>query len=184
MASIADEKLNARKAAFARRKLAHQSGIDATENLVSAIAGLPGEVVAGYWPIRTEIDPREALTELSKSRQIVLPVVLGDGQPLEFRLWAPGAEMIEGAFGAAIPANTDTLDPDVVIVPLSAYDLRGYRLGYGGGFYDRTLEQLRSIKPMAAIGFAYSAQQTDSVPIENTDQPLDGIVTELGYTRF
>ena len=184
MASLTEQKAEARKQAFARRKEAHARSIDATDQLVEAILELPGDVVAGYWPIRTEIDPRAALAKISEHRQIVLPVVDGDGLPLSFRFWKPDAVMIDGAFGAAIPANEAGAEPEVLIVPLAAFDDKGYRLGYGGGFYDRTLEKLRSRRKTLAVGFAYQAQMTSDLPIEQTDQPLDLMVTEVGTIRF
>jgi 5-formyltetrahydrofolate cyclo-ligase len=111
-------------------------------------------------------------------------MILGAGQPLKFRLWEPGVEMIAGEFGAFIPAEGDWMTPEIVIVPLVAYDLTGGRLGYGGGFYDRTLEGLRANQATLAIGFAYTAQQADSIPLEPTDQPLNLMITESGQTSF
>ena len=92
--------------------------------------------------------------------------------------------MIPGDYGAAIPADPTGSDPDILIVPLAAYDARGYRLGYGGGYYDRTLERLRAIRPTLAVGFAFSGQHTSALPVEPTDQPLDAIVTENGVLHF
>ena len=91
--------------------------------------------------------------------------------------------MVPGAFGAAIPDTSKTLEPDILIVPLAAFDAKGFRLGYGGGFYDRTLERLRAMQPITAIGFAYDLQECAEVPTEPTDQPLDLIVTETGIRR-
>ena len=92
--------------------------------------------------------------------------------------------MLEGEFGALIPAEGAWIEPEVLIVPLLAFDARGFRLGYGGGFYDRTLEGLRARRPTLALGFAFAAQEMDEVPIEDTDQPLDAIVTETGVRLF
>jgi len=177
-------KAAAREAAFARRKGAGGTPGGAIEALVAAIALLPGAVVSGYWPIRTEIDPRPALEALAASRRIVLPVVEGPGRPLGFRYWSPGAELIPGAFGAAIPAREAGAEPEILIVPLLAFDARGYRLGYGGGYYDRTLEKLRTLRPTVAIGFAFAAQEVAELPVEPTDQRLDMVVTEKGLRRF
>ena len=184
MASIADEKAAARKMAFAARKAAFDQGHDGTDHLVGLLDGIAGNVIAGYWPIRTEIDPRAAMERLSADKAIVLPVVAGDGLPLDFRFWVPGCDMIEGAFGAAIPADERGADPDILIVPLVAFDGQGYRLGYGGGFYDRTIERLKKSKPVVTVGFAFSAQQIDRVPTEPTDQHLDYMVTEDGVLSF
>lgn len=175
------EKDEARKAAFARRKTADPAGSGiACGHLVEAVRAAPGGVVSGFWPIRTEIDPRPALRELAATHSLCLPVVVGAAQPLAFRLYSPGAHLEEAGFGTMIPAGTAEATPDILIVPLAAFDDKGYRLGYGGGFYDRTLERLRAAAKVTAIGFAYSVQRVDSVPRDANDQPLDLIVTEDG----
>ena len=92
--------------------------------------------------------------------------------------------MVRGEFGADIPAEGAWIEPEVLIVPLIAYDDQGYRLGYGGGFYDRTLERLRRQQPTYAVGFGFAAQRISQVPIDETDQKLDAMVTELGVQRF
>ena len=92
--------------------------------------------------------------------------------------------MVDGPFGAHVPADGIEITPQIIILPLLAFDARGYRLGYGGGFYDRTLEKLKSLGPVQAIGFAYSAQEIEEVPIEATDQRLDAMITDAGVTRF
>jgi 5-formyltetrahydrofolate cyclo-ligase len=111
-------------------------------------------------------------------------VIIGTAMPLRFREWSPGAKMVEGAFKALIPEDGVWVEPEVLIVPLLAFDARGYRLGYGGGFYDRTLEGLRARGPVLAVGFAFSAQEVAEVPIDATDQRLDVMVTEKGVTVF
>ncbi len=172
-------KETARASAFAARKIAHAAADGAGQaRLAQVLRGYCGRVLAGYWPIRTEIDPRPAMA--THDGPLCLPVVPGPAKPLVFRRWYPGAAMIEGAFGARIPTDETELTPQVLIVPLLAFDARGCRLGYGGGFYDRTLERLRARGPVTAIGFAYAAQQVKQVPTEPTDQPLDLIVTETG----
>lgn len=180
--SLTEQKNTARKAAFARRKLANRAtNEEANAHLLQAVHQAGGRVVSGFWPIRTEIDPRPAMKTLSDTHQICLPVVVGAGLPLVFRAWKPGAEMLAGAYGAAIPVDETQCVPDVLIVPLAAFDTRGYRLGYGGGYYDRTLEGLRNLGGAIAIGFAFDVQlSTDPLPIESTDQPLDAMVTETG----
>ncbi len=182
---MADEKAAARKAAFLRRKTADPTLAEAANrHLEAAVRAAPGKVVSAYWPIRTEVDPRPTIHALVESHMIGLPVVNGAGQPLTFRRWVPGAEMEVGAFGAEIPTNPEEVVPDILIIPLAAFSEDGYRLGYGGGFYDRTLEILRNRGPVTAIGFAYDVQRAESLPIEPTDQPLDIIVTETGLRRF
>jgi 5-formyltetrahydrofolate cyclo-ligase len=113
-----------------------------------------------------------------------VPVILGPGQALRFREWSPGCAMVDGAFGARIPAEGAWVEPEVVIVPLVGFDARGYRLGYGGGFYDRTLAGLRARHPVLAVGFAFAAQELPEVPIDEFDQRLDVIVTEAGLRYF
>jgi 5-formyltetrahydrofolate cyclo-ligase len=115
--------------------------------------------------------------------RICVPVIAGEGLPLRFREWSPDCALVDGPFGAAVPAAGEWLEPDTLIAPLLAFDRAGFRLGYGGGFYDRTLEMLRAKRPTRAIGFAYAVQEVDEVPTEPTDQPLDAIVTEAGVIR-
>ena len=146
--------------------------------LSEVLAGYAGKPVSGYWPIQTEIDPRPALAEAAARGPVGLPVVEGDGVPLSFRLWEPGAEMEIGAFGAAIPAEPRPMVPELVILPMLAFDRAGGRLGYGGGFYDRTLARLREAGSVLAVGFAYAAQEVEAVPLEDTDMRLDMVVTE------
>ncbi|WP_135448882.1 MULTISPECIES: 5-formyltetrahydrofolate cyclo-ligase [Tabrizicola] len=178
-----DIKTLARQAAFARRAEAHAAGQgQAAEILADYLSPHAGKVLSGYMPMRTEIDPLPAMA--AHQGPVGVPVIIGKGQPLRFREWSPGAKMVEGAFKALIPEDGAWLEPQVLIVPLLAYDARGYRLGYGGGFYDRTLEGLRARHPVLAVGFAYSAQEVHEVPTEPTDQPLDAIVTERGVTEF
>jgi len=170
----------ARKAAFAARKQAHALGLGHAGHLSSVLAGYRGVPTAGYAQMCTEIDPSPAMEEASAHGPVCLPVIEAAGQPLRFRQWTPGCDMSQGAFGANIPTSGDWVTPEILIVPLVAFSRAGGRLGYGGGFYDRTLEQLRAQKPTLAIGFAYGAQELPDLPLEPTDQPLDLIVTEQG----
>lgn len=171
-------KKEARKAAFIRRKHAFEAGLSSAGQLSSVLAGYRGVPTAGYMAMRTEIDPTPAMAEVAAHGPVGVPVILGEGQPLKFRIWEPDCEMVDGEFGARIPASGEWMTPEILIVPLVAFDRRGGRLGYGGGFYDRTLEQLRAVRPTLAIGFAFNAQESDGLPLEETDQPLDLIVTE------
>ncbi|MEM9762601.1 MAG: 5-formyltetrahydrofolate cyclo-ligase [Pseudomonadota bacterium] len=178
----------ARRAAFDARKAAHSlhaadkaaAAADALQTVLGLLPG--GTVVAGYRPIRTEIDPTPAMVALHEAGcTLSVPVIQGEGKPLSFRAWTPGCREVEGPFGAVVPAEGEWLTPQVLIVPLVAFDSAGYRLGYGGGFYDRTLEGLRAQDPgTRAIGFAYAAQELSALPLEPTDQRLDKVVTELG----
>lgn len=174
----------ARRAALARRRAVHGTGLDAAAQAVlrEALAPYAGRVLSGFMPIRTEIDPVPVMA--GWRAPVGVPVIVGKGRPLAFHRWAPGCAMVEGAFGAFVPEAAEVVVPEVLIVPLLAFDARGYRLGYGGGFYDRTLEVLRSMRQTVAIGFAYAAQEVDAVPIEATDQRLDMVVTEAGHRRL
>lgn len=173
----------ARAQAFSARKLAFEAGQgQAAEILADLLAPLGDKALAGYMPMRTEIDPLAAMA--AHQGVVCVPVIVGAGQPLRFREWSPGSAMVAGEFGALIPAEGVWVEPEVLIVPMVAFDARGYRLGYGGGFYDRTLEGLRARGPVLAVGFAFAAQEMPEVPIEPTDQLLDVIVTETGVRRF
>ncbi len=183
MTDLIELKAEARKAAFVARKAAFGRGQgQAAEILADFLAGQAGKVLAGYMPMRTEIDPLPAMA--AHQGPVGVPVILGPGQALKFREWTPGCAMQEGAFKAYIPVEGVWVEPEVVIVPLVAFDARGFRLGYGGGFYDRTLEGLRARHAVIAVGFAFDAQEMPEVPIEDTDQKLDFIITESGVRAF
>ena len=181
--TIVQIKADARKAAFATRKLAFDAGQGrAADLLADYLAGYRGKSLSGYMPMRTEIDPLHAMA--AHQGTVCVPVITGKGQPLRFREWTPGCTMIAGEFGALIPADGAWIEPDVLIVPLLAFDARGYRLGYGGGYYDRTLQALRAKRATIAVGYAFAAQRVLEVPIDEHDQRLDAIITERGVVRF
>ena len=141
--------------------------------------------VSGYLSIGSEIDPTAAMTTLYESgRPLCVPTVDGPRRPLRFLQWTPDALLTRAAFGVQIPADGNELKPVALIVPLLAFDRQGFRLGYGGGFYDRTLKALRAEAPdTIAIGFAYSGQEVAAVPKEEFDQPLNLVVTDLGVVE-
>lgn len=135
-----------------------------------------GRVLAGYWPMRGEADPRPAMQ--SHDAPVCLPVVTGRAVPLVFRHWDLGP-LEAGPFGTSHPSESaKIMVPQVLIVPLVAYDRSGNRIGYGGGYYDRTLNRLRNAAPTVAIGLAYASQELDGIPAEEFDQRLDLIVTD------
>lgn len=180
---VDDVKAAARKAAFALRKQAHAAGQgQAAELLADYLTGFGGQALAGYMPMRTEIDPLPAMA--AHQGVVGVPVILAPSTPLRFRAWGPGITMIAGEFGALIPAEGPWIDPQVVIVPLLAFDAKGFRLGYGGGYYDRTLAGLRARGPVHAVGFAFAGQEVAEVPIDQFDQRLDAVVTEQGVKEF
>lgn len=179
VSDLTAEKSIARKAAFARRKVAHAIDEGQSAGVLSEVlAGYRGVPLAGYMPIQTEIDPVPALAEAAAHGPVGVPVIVAGGAPLRFAHWEPDMPLVKGAFGARIPKDPKFFEPEIVIVPLVAFDPNGGRLGYGGGFYDRTLEVLRAKRATLAVGFAYSVQKADTLPLEPTDQPLDLIVTE------
>lgn len=169
-----------RKQALAARM---QGGDDAalTRHLSRVLAGHRGAVLSGYWPMRGEADPRPAMD--LHDGPVCLPVVVAKAQPLVFRRYDGLLE--QGSFGTSHPpATAPVLIPQVLIVPLAGFDRAGNRLGYGGGFYDRTLQALRATGPVTAIGFAYAVQEIREIPAEGTDEPLDFIVTDREILRF
>ena len=177
-----DLKAIARKRALAQRGAVHardRSDADVASTLLTTfLAPHYGKVIAGYMPIKSEINPLPAMKTLSKQGPVAVPIVEAKATPLRFDLWTPDTEMIPGAFGASVPKHSEPIVPDVLIVPLVAFNRAGHRLGYGGGFYDRTLAKLRAERDVFAVGFAYSGQEMADFPISRYDVPLDAIVTE------
>jgi 5-formyltetrahydrofolate cyclo-ligase len=187
---LAEAKRQARRVAEQRRAAAHaETGASAA--IALAARGLafleprPFGAVSGFTSFRTEINVIPLLARLSGDGWgTALPVVTGDRAPLIFRRWTPGEPTVAGRFGIPVPhPESDEIVPDVLLVPMLAFDRAGFRLGYGGGFYDRTVEHLRRSKPVLAIGVAYAAQEVAAVPRGRYDQPLDWIMTELGVFR-
>jgi len=175
----------ARKAAFGRRKVAFDTlGPGCAALLSEVLAGYRGVPLAGYMPIRTEIDPLPAMAEAAAHGPVGVPVIKAAGHPLDFSRWTPGCPLRAGPFGATVPEHDDFFEPEILIVPLVAWSRAGGRLGYGGGFYDRTLERLRARRATLAIGFAFGAQEAADLPLEATDQPLDMMVTEAEVIHF
>lgn len=149
------------------------------------LAAAPPLAVSGYWPMRDEIDIVPLLRRLSRQNIVcALPVVAGKDQPLIFRRWRPGDRLVAGPFGTREPAaDAPETIPTLVLTPLLAFDRTGGRLGYGGGFYDRTLAGLRRDASPLAVGVAYDAQEIDRAPMGDADQRLDWVVTESGIIQ-
>ncbi|MSP42521.1 MAG: 5-formyltetrahydrofolate cyclo-ligase [Alphaproteobacteria bacterium] len=142
-----------------------------------------GAIIAGYWPVRDEFDSRPLMEAIAaRGGRLVLPVVEGDSGRLIFREWQPGAPLVPAGLGTmGPPPGAHEVLPDIVIAPLLAFDRQGYRLGYGGGFYDRTMTVLRTTgKCQMAAGLAFSAQRVQQVPAGDGDARLDAVVTETG----
>ena len=166
---------------------AARAALDLAQAGMAALARfLPaaGAAVAGYWPVRGEIDPRPLLRLLhARGCALALPALLRDGGGMEFRFWTPDTGLVAGAFSIPVPPPQGGVmaAPDILLVPLLAFDRRLYRLGYGGGHYDRALARLRRAKPETlAFGLAFAAQETGPLPREAHDQPLDGVLTPSG----
>lgn len=191
---MVDEKIEAAKAALriqahgARAALTPseraEAALAATQHFFDSIDLRPGDIVAAYWRIRDELDCQPILVRLMDSNQtVVLPVVMGDEAPLDMRVWEQGASLYEAGFGTLAPADlAPRAEPDIVIMPLLGFDKKGTRLGYGGGYYDRTLAHMR--KKPRLIGLAFAAQELDHIPREAHDVPLDAIITEAGVRHF
>jgi len=182
--NIATDKATLRREAMARRRLAAQASPDAgaalRDRFLAAVPLAPGAVVSGFWPMGDEIDVRPLLDALmARGHPVALPVVVGKGKPLVFRQWHPGDALVPGPLGTRTPsADKPELRPTIVITPLLAYDARGFRVGYGAGYYDMTLAALRAAGSTLAVGVGYDAQEVDAIPVDVWDQPVDWIVTE------
>ncbi len=182
------------KQALRRDSLARRAAIpEATRKTAAAALAeralafleLPKPVaVSGYYPFGDELDILPLLRRLiADGHSVGLPVTR-KGQPLTFRAWTPETKLVRGAMGIpAPPDDAPEVTPVVLLVPLAAFDARGYRVGYGGGFYDRTLAKLRAAGPVTAVGMAFAEQQVDRVPNEPHDEPLDWMLTPDGAFR-
>jgi 5-formyltetrahydrofolate cyclo-ligase len=183
--SLAEKKRLARSKATLTRIDVHETAkLGAGEAL--AARGLPvarkaeTSVISVFHSFDTEISTFELFDKLiAEGWTTALPVVVAKNAPLVFRQWAPGEALVLGRWNIKVPPEeAPEVVPDVLLVPLLAFDRKGFRLGYGGGFYDRTLETLRTLRRVTAIGVAYAGQEVDSVPHEEFDQRLDWIMTE------
>jgi 5-formyltetrahydrofolate cyclo-ligase len=188
----AEAKRRAREAARQRRDSAH-AALRVTapaliaSNFLASVPLVEGSCIAGYAAIGSEADPTELLLQLSgRGHPCMLPRVATRGMPLVFNVWRPGDELVPGDHGTREPKpDAPEARPDVVLVPLLAFDAHGRRLGYGGGYYDRTLEKLRhERRGVIAVGVAFSAQEAQDLPEEDFDARLDWVVTEKGAKAF
>jgi 5-formyltetrahydrofolate cyclo-ligase len=186
---LVGQKRIARERALEARARAHAAGAGAARRAAGhalealGTAGAAGTVSA-YLAIRDEIDAMPLMLTLAGlGVQVAVPTIVGRGEPLRFRSWEPGAVLERGTFGVAVPREGVEVEPDVLFVPMLAFDARCHRLGYGGGFYDRTIAALRQLKPVRAFGFAYAGQLAAGLPVEATDMQLDAVVTEAGIMR-
>jgi 5-formyltetrahydrofolate cyclo-ligase len=182
MSTLDDAKRAVRQAALARRH-----GLDAcaaghalARHVLRDCPPPPNAVVSGFWPLGEEIDIRPLLHALhERGNRVALPITPRRGEPLTFRGWQPGDVMAPERFGTLRPIGEE-LQPDMLLIPLLAFDTAGGRLGYGGGFYDRTLP---SLPGRFRLGCAFAAQQVDEVPVGPYDVRLDAVATENGIIR-
>jgi 5-formyltetrahydrofolate cyclo-ligase len=144
------------------------------------------QIISAFHPLRDEPDTLPLLTALAaEGFATALPAVVGRGSPLAFRLWRPGEPTRAGAMAIREPLEeAPAVDPDLLFVPLACFDRRGNRIGYGAGFYDRTLAGLRAMKPIHAAGVAYGVCEVAAVPYETHDQSLDAVVTDQETILF
>ncbi|MCP5198770.1 MAG: 5-formyltetrahydrofolate cyclo-ligase [Gammaproteobacteria bacterium] len=144
---------------------------------------IDGACIALYWPFRGEIDLRPLAGVLAeRARDFALPVVANRGQPLEFRRWWPGMRLARGVWDIPVPADGAVVVPDVLLVPLLGYDAAGYRLGYGGGYYDRTLAGPR--RPALAVGIGYAGARLETIRPQPHDVPMDLLLTDDALVRY
>jgi 5-formyltetrahydrofolate cyclo-ligase len=145
----------------------------------------PSAIVSGFAPLADEFRLWPLLRRLAADGvALALPVMQGKGKPLLFRAWQPGDQTAPGVWGIAEPTPEKAqVEPDILLVPLLAFDLAGWRLGYGGGFFDRTLRRLRAMQPVLAVGIAFNEQRVDAVPHLDYDERLDWVLTPSGPLR-
>lgn len=185
-ASLAAEKKRLRLLALGQRaamgpEARRAASEAAARHAAVALGDISGLTISLFCAFRDEIDTAPLATELRARRaRLALPVILGRDRPLLFRLWRAEDVLIPaGAFRISEPpADAEEVVPDVLMVPLAAFDRRGYRIGYGAGFYDRTLALLRVRRPVRALGYAFACQEVEEVPAEPHDEPVDMMITE------
>jgi 5-formyltetrahydrofolate cyclo-ligase len=140
----------------------------------------PDTRVSGFMPLKSEINPLPLLQKLAEAgARLALPAIAGRGKPLIMRAWEFGAPLDRGQWGIREPKpDAPEVEPDVLLVPLLAFDRAGYRLGYGAGYYDMTIHRLRALKPVTAVGIAFAAQEVPKIPTTPRDERLDLVLTE------
>jgi 5-formyltetrahydrofolate cyclo-ligase len=183
------------KATLRATALAARDALSVEQRAAAALAiaarGLPfhiapGAIVSGYSPIRSEIDPTPLMQMLAaQGARLALPVIVARDRPLRFRAWSAADRLVRGPLGIPEPlADAAELVPDIVLVPLAAFDRAGHRIGYGAGHYDRTLELLRRSKAVTTVGVAFAVQEIEAVPALPHDVALDCVLTETNAFDF
>lgn len=189
-ADISEQKRELRVQAASARERVHARDADlqapraVSANFLAHVTLAPTAIIGGYWPTGTELDVRPLMTELHRRGHVCGLPVVHRGHPLEFHRWGPEDRLVRGVFDILAPDHhTPIVDPDVLLIPMLAFDDRGMRIGYGGGYYDRTIPAIRSRKPLLTVGIAYAVQEVGRVPTDRYDQRLDWIVTDVAAHR-
>ena len=181
---VDEEKATVRRDALTRRNaLPADLRAQAAEALASRrfpVPVAPGAIVSGFMPLKSEINPLPLMRKLAGAgAKLALPVVDARGKPLILRAFTFGDTLNSGQWGIREPGSeAPEVEPDVMLVPLLAFDRTGHRVGYGAGYYDRTIAKFRAMKTVLAIGIAFAAQEIDAVPITERDARLDLVLTE------
>jgi len=188
--SIPDQKSSLRIEALAKRDAMpaaeRQAGAEAIAARAFPVAITPGMIVSGFMPMKTEINPLPLMRKLADAGAgLALPAIAGRGKPLIMHAWKFGDPFKSGQWGIREPVpEAPAVDPDVLIVPLACFDRAGHRIGYGAGYYDRTIHRLRGLKKVVAIGIAFAAQEIARVPASEWDERLDLVLTERDVIDF
>jgi len=183
---IQDRKNQIRAAVLAKRDAMPAEERAAAAEQVAArefpVAVTPDVVVSGFMPLKSEINPLALMKKLAGAgARLALPAIAGRGRPLIMRAYAFGDELARGQWGIREPKpDAPDVAPDILIVPLAAFDRLGNRIGYGAGYYDMTIAALRAKKKVIAVGIAFAAQEIDQVPVTPRDERLDLVLTERG----
>jgi 5-formyltetrahydrofolate cyclo-ligase len=182
--TISNEKAELRVAAQARRDALPADVRKTAAETIAArklpLAITPGTIISGFMPLKSEINPLPLLQRLAEAgARLALPAIAGHGKPLFMRAWQFGAPLDRGQWGIREPKpDAPEVEPDILLVPLLAFDRAGFRLGYGAGYYDMTIHRLRAMKPVTAVGIAFAAQEVPKIPTTPGDERLDLVLTE------
>ena len=181
---VEDAKAALRQEAIALRNTLPADARKAAAEAIAArkfpLAIAPGVIVSGFMPLKSEINPLPLIQKLAEAgARLALPAIAGRGKPLIMRAWEFGAALDRGQWGIREPKpDAPEVEPDILLVPLLAFDRTGYRLGYGAGYYDMTIHRLRALRPVTAVGIAFAAQEVPKIPTTPRDERLDLVLTE------
>jgi 5-formyltetrahydrofolate cyclo-ligase len=182
--TISSEKAELRAAAQARRDALPADVRKIAAETIAArkfpLAITPDTIISGFMPLKSEINPLPLMQKLAEAgARLALPAIAGRGKPLMMRAWEVGAPLDRGQWGIREPKpDAPEVKPDILLVPLLAFDREGFRLGYGAGYYDMTIHRLRALKPVTAVGIAFAAQEVPKIPTTPRDERLDLVLTE------